>query len=58
MPRPKGSKVVVCPCGARIVGMPGTRKTCSFCKKRHTIPKIKTKAKGKAKSKAKAKAKK
>jgi len=37
--RPKGSRVVTCTCGARVVGMPGTRKECYFCKKTHKIPK-------------------
>lgn len=41
MPRPKGSRVVVCKnlkCGGRIVGMPGERKRCPYCKRLHTIP--------------------
>lgn len=39
MPRPKGSKVVQCECGGRVVGMPGERVACSHCEKKYTIPK-------------------
>lgn len=39
MPRPKGSKVVLCKCGSRVVAMPGTTAACPGCKRKHTIPK-------------------
>lgn len=39
MPRPKGTKVVVCACGARIVGFPGKVMKCNHCGKKYTIPK-------------------
>ena len=52
--RPKGSRVITCTCGARVVGFPDTVKKCYFCKKFHTIPAIeKTKTKNKKKSKKK-----
>lgn len=38
MPRPKGSKVVMCSCGGRVVGMPGTTVHCPYCDEAHTIP--------------------
>lgn len=44
MPRPKGSKVVLCKCGSRVVAMPGTTVPCPGCKRKHTIPKAETKA--------------
>jgi DNA-binding XRE family transcriptional regulator len=38
MPRPKGSRVIVCShCHARMVGMPGERKKCA-CGRRYTLP--------------------
>jgi hypothetical protein len=44
MPRPKGSKVILCKCGSRVVAMPGTTVPCTGCKRKHTIPKAEKKA--------------
>ncbi len=39
--RPKGTRVVKCKCGRRVVGAPGTRVPCPGCKKNVTIPSAK-----------------
>lgn len=44
MPRPKGSKVIQCKCGSRVVAMPGTTVPCTGCKRKHTIPKAEKKS--------------
>jgi len=49
MPRPKGSKVIQCKCGSRVVGMPGKQAICSGCEKEYRIP---TKAEAAAAKKA------
>ena len=41
MPRLKGMKVVICDCGAQVVGFPGQIKACSFCDKTQVLPKKK-----------------
>jgi hypothetical protein len=43
MPRPVGSKVIMCPCGGRVVGMPGKTMECQYCGRKHKIKKGKKK---------------
>lgn len=43
MPRPKGSRVIICECGGRVVGMPRRKVKCKYCNKKHTMPRSKKK---------------